>query len=747
MKKNLFTLKNYIEVSNPDLVFISEPQIFTSDLPLCSSHFKDEYCMELNSEDKLDEEIAMIKSKADGGTLLMWKKSLDKYITVVTTPTASFLPIVYSPPSCPVTVHIALYLPTSGKEADFVEQILLLSNCLDDLKEKHKDCLIFLRGDGNVNCNNKPRSQVFSDFLSRHSLIKTTIPHKTYHHFLGGGAFDSDIDIIAHSEHAPHKEIVSRIFCKHEFPDIDSHHDIIISSVELPAPVHQHPELISAPRLDLSRHRISWCDDGIAKYEAEVSQQLSNLRQRWLNPSSRTSLAILLEYTNNILNRAAVTHNSAINLNKKRPPKTRRKPVEVKESEKQLFKAHKNTQSSDPLTQQVFRRARKEHRRVVRHARLHDENIQNERIFTLLSSNPSSAFRTIKSLKSSDTVQVPYIKVGEKTYEGNRVIDGLFESISRLKTSDPHQVASSPYYNSLMQDYNIIRFLCSKKIDLPAITLKRSTAILHKIKPKVMDLFSVTAYHYIHAGIAGHVHFNLLLNAFITDVNNTTLVELNTVLALLLYKGHKKDRTLDSSYRTISTCPLIAKGLDIYVRELAIEKWNGMQAATQYQGEGSNHELAAILVTEAIQHSKFVTKRPIFLLFLDAKSAFDTVHIPYLVRCLYRTGMESQAVLYLENRLSNRVTFCEFDKTVVGPIKDQQGLEQGGVSSSDLYKLFNNELLDMCQKSKLGVKLSENLAISAVGQADDTVLMSNTLERLQLLCHLLKEYCLKFMFI
>ena len=549
------------------------------------------------------------------------------------------------------------------------------------------------------------------------------------------------------SAHAPHKEIVSRIFCKHDFPDIDSHHDIIISSVELPAPVHQHPELISAPRLDLSRHRISWCDDGIAKYEAEVSQQLSNLRQRWLNPSSRTSLAILLEYTNNILNRAAVTHNSAINLNKKRPPKTRRKPVEVKESEKQLFKAHKNTQSSDPLTQQVFRRARKEHRRVVRHARLHDENIQNERIFTLLSSNPSSAFRTIKSLKSSDTVQVPYIKVGEKTYEGNRVIDGLFESISRLKTSDPHQVASSPYYNSLMQDYNIIRFLCSKKIDLPAITLKRSTAILHKIKPKVMDLFSVTAYHYIHAGIAGHVHFNLLLNAFITDVNNNTLVELNTVLALLLYKGHKKDRTLDSSYRTISTCPLIAKGLDIYVRELAIEKWNGMQAATQYQGEGSNHELAAILVTEAIQHSKFVTKRPIFLLFLDAKSAFDTVHIPYLVRCLYRTGMESQAVLYLENRLSNRVTFCEFDKTVVGPIKDQQGLEQGGVSSSDLYKLFNNELLDMCQKSKLGVKLSENLAISAVGQADDTVLMSNTLERLQLLCHLLKEYCLKFMFI
>ena len=29
----------------------------------------------------------------------------------------------------------------------------------------------------------------------------------------------------------------------------------------------------------------------------------------------------------------------------------------------------------------------------------------------------------------------------------------------------------------------------------------------------------------------------------------------------------------------------------------------------------------------------------------------EITHIPYLVHCLYRTGMESQAVLYLENRL------------------------------------------------------------------------------------------------
>ena len=120
------------------------------------------------------------------------------------------------------------------------------------------------------------------------------------------------------------------------------------------------------------------------------------------------------------------------------------------------------------------------------------------------------------------------------------------------------------------------------------------------------DYFSITAHHFTNAGVAGFVHFNLLLNALLADINNSTIEELNTVYALFLHKGHNKDRTLDSSYRTISTCPLIAKGLDIYVRDLYIEKWNQLQANTQYQGEGSSHELASLLITEAIQHSKYV---------------------------------------------------------------------------------------------------------------------------------------------
>ena len=295
-----------------------------------------------------------------------------------------------------------------------------------------------------------------------------------------------------------------------------------------------------------------------------------------------------------------------------------------------------------------------------------------------------------------------------------------------------------------MEDYSYIKFLCANKTDLPAVSLEKSSQILLKLKHSVLDFFSITSCHFINAGDAGFVHFNLFMNVFIRDVNLCSIEELNTVLALLLHKSYGKEKTLDSSYCTVSTCPLLAKCLDLYVRELFIKKWNCWQAETQYQGEGSSHELASLLLTETIQHSKYNLKQPIYLLFLDAKSAFDTVVIPYLVRKLYAAGMTGNSMLFVENRLANRATFISFDINIAGPINDEHGLEQGGVSSSDYYKIYNNEILTPAQESGLGVKLNNSLTISAVGQADDTAVVSNDLQRLKLVLKLVLDYCTKF---
>ena len=98
-----------------------------------------------------------------------------------------------------------------------------------------------------------------------------------------------------------------------------------------------------------------------------------------------------------------------------------------------------------------------------------------------------------------------------------------------------------------------------------------------------------------------------------------------------------------------------------------------------------SHELASLLLSETLQYSVNIAKKPVYALFLDAKSAFDRTTKEILIRNLFFAGTDDQRLLYLNNRLGNRNTYCEFDKIMMGPIHDIRGLEQGGISSSDQY--------------------------------------------------------------
>ena len=156
-----------------------------------------------------------------------------------------------------------------------------------------------------------------------------------------------------------------------------------------------------------------------------------------------------------------------------------------------------------------------------------------------------------------------------------------------------------------------------------------------------------------------------------------------------------------------------------------------------------SHEHAALLLTEVVQHSLNVAKLPVFALFLDAKSAFDRVLREILVRNMFLAGTKDHRLLYLDKRLENRKTYCEYNKQLMGPIHDTRGLEQGGFSSSDQYKLYNNEQGSLAHLSKLGVSI-RNRVISCITLADDAVLLSNNIHHLDHLLFLTKQYCSKY---
>ena len=254
------------------------------------------------------------------------------------------------------------------------------------------------------------------------------------------------------------------------------------------------------------------------------------------------------------------------------------------------------------------------------------------------------------------------------------------------------------------------------------------------------DYYSITALHYLNAGHGGIIHYNHLLNAIILDVNNANIEELNVAHGNILYKGHRIYKNSERSYRTISTCPFLAKSVDYYFRDLYLDKWNNCRADTQYQGQGSSHELASLLVTEVIQHSQYTANEPVYLVALDAQSAFDRCLRQILCCELFKARVVGSAIRFIDNRLTSRQTVYEWEGVKMGPSKDDTRWEQGAINSRDYYKLYNNDQLKTAQSSNLGADIGSEI-ISGVGQADDVMLMSNDINNLSLLVKLTEKYC------
>ena len=462
LKKNKFTLKHFVDELVPDFIFLNEVQTFQFESKTATDIFQTTYSYFLNSDDMHDMELPFIKNRSHGGTMVLWKHTLDQYVTPIPPVSQSFLPIVFHPPASPPSLHIALYLPTSGKESEFIDELSKLRHFLEDFLEYNSDHAVYIRGDSNVNTNNKTRLNIFNDFISCFCLTSIPIGHKTYHHFLGNGLFDSSIDVILCSTHFG-LEKVEDVFCKHNHPIIDSHHDPILSSFLLPSsPVKEFPTRTQAPLVPNTRMKIIWNEDSIENYKNLIGNNLTELRKRWFLPSSKSCTSLLLQATSDLLLSASVSTNKSVSLSSSPKPKPHKIPNPIRKSMnriKRKYNVVKCFSPNDPRFAQAdfaLKTAKREHRSLIRSFNQKQNAQEDQRMISLLSSGTSSSiFKKIRSLKSSSVSKIPFIDVANDKYEGDAVKDGFYTSIKALKSKNKYHGLVAPN-NTYVADYQHI---------------------------------------------------------------------------------------------------------------------------------------------------------------------------------------------------------------------------------------------------------------------------------------------------
>jgi hypothetical protein len=742
----------FVKQLNPVLIFLSEPQIFQCDVAPVFSSFSGSFSYHLNSDDVFCPDLPLITRKAKGGTMAMWRASLDPYIKPLPTTSSSVLPLLLTIPGLATTAHIGVYLPTSGQDAEFLSALSELETVIQDISENFA-CPIYIRGDFNVNPRNKSRTDLFDLFLQKYNLSSIVFGHNSHHHFIGEGKSDCQLDLLLYCGPPAQAEVLASLVCGQDNPLVNSHHDIVFSSFPLPkCRVEPSSGDLVAPRISNNRVRILWSDDIFQSYETTVSPLLASLRQRWGDSSGPSCTSILLSATNDALSSAAQATNRFVKLGKattSRPtnhPQVREAQLAALATARSLRRVTSNPQAGPAAILQAresHRKAKATLQSVTRSVAAVCSKARDEKLFSICSRDPTSIFKSLRALKSSSSSKIKKLTVANKVYEGINVPDGFYDSLKSLKCPDMTSIHTSSSYQRFGLDYNMIIDICHAGIRIPPVSGIRATEILYKLKADVNDLYSITARHYLNAGMEGTKHFLFLMNHIISDVNLSSLDILNSVWAIILFKGHGKDRESDRSYRFISTCPLLSKALDIYVGGLCESGWAAAQASTQFQGPGSCHELAALLLTETIQYSMFELKLPLYVLYLDAKSAFDLILRELCIRGAYLAAIKNgetpgQEILYLNNRLEYRLTFAEYNKVIMGPISDHLGVEQGGFNSGNEYNLANSPELTVTQQSMLGVIMG-SVHVASIGQADDLAFTSNTIDGIQGLLYLAME--------
>ena len=80
LKQHQFVLADVLLSHLPDIVFLSEPLVFQTDIQSCLNTVQHEYCHSLNSSDLYDRDLPILKSRVIGGTLALRRRQLDPHL-------------------------------------------------------------------------------------------------------------------------------------------------------------------------------------------------------------------------------------------------------------------------------------------------------------------------------------------------------------------------------------------------------------------------------------------------------------------------------------------------------------------------------------------------------------------------------------------------------------------------------------------------------------------------------------------
>ena len=223
---------------------------------------------------------------------------------------------------------------------------------------------------------------------------------------------------------------------------------------------------IVAPKLDNNRVKVLWTDEGIEQYQMMVTPHFTRLQNLWLKNPTLTSVSLLLQSTSKTLTMSAEATHKTIPLNgsQKTQKFSTPKPIRVSQNSLKKMNQHLRNVAEGRDTSMIdlvklksdYNAARIAHRKLERNFKAKDSYERDQN----LSKGPPFIYKSIKASKRSRARKIQKLTVGMKTYLGESVMDGFFDSISGLKTRDSTHLDSCDTFQEFSLDFQNILEIC-----------------------------------------------------------------------------------------------------------------------------------------------------------------------------------------------------------------------------------------------------------------------------------------------
>ncbi len=148
--------------------------------------------------------------------------------------------------------------------------------------------------------------------------------------------------------------------------------------------------------------------------------------------------------------------------------------------------------------------------------------------------------------------------------------------------------------------------------------------------------------------------------------------------------------------------------------------------------------MGSLCVTEAMGES-VTSKRPLYIISLDAMKAFDVVSHPILMRKLFIDKVPRDTIALIKDLYTGARETVIWKGQLSKQYPIEQGVRQGGILSTHLYKVYIDGLLQLIKQSGYGLHIGTgHFGVSAC--ADDVILLAESEDDAQKLLDLAADY-------